>query len=265
MSKPGHTGAMEKIAILIGQIGCGHLLLISASFLLAGAVKGLSGLGLPTVAIGLLSLVMAPAQAAALLIVPSLATNLWQMMAGPDLPGLIRRLRSMLVGICIGTWLAGWLMAGVDLAWTACALGIALVAYATLGLASVHWTVPAGQEKSWSPVIGALTGCATAVTGVFVLPAVPYLQGLALNKDELVQAMGLAFTCSTLALAVNLAGSGQFHSNTAGMSCYAVLPAWLGMYAGQWLRGKISLTTFRTVFFSSLLLLGAHLAIKPLI
>jgi uncharacterized membrane protein YfcA len=43
-----------------------------AVFLLAGFVKGVIGLGLPTVAVGLLSLVMPPVQAAALLIVPSM-------------------------------------------------------------------------------------------------------------------------------------------------------------------------------------------------
>lgn len=46
-----------------------------AVFLLAGFVKGVIGLGLPTVAVGLLSLVMPPVQAAALLILPSMVTN----------------------------------------------------------------------------------------------------------------------------------------------------------------------------------------------
>ena len=79
-------------------------MLITLTFLLAGFVKGVIGLGLPTVAVGLLGLVMLPAEAAALLVVPSLVTNLWQLFAGPRFGALARRLWPMLVTICLGTW-----------------------------------------------------------------------------------------------------------------------------------------------------------------
>jgi uncharacterized protein len=72
---------------------------ITSIFVLAGFVKGVVGLGLPTVAMGLLAVVMTPAQAAALLVVPSFLTNAWQAM-GPELLPLTRRLWSMLLGIC---------------------------------------------------------------------------------------------------------------------------------------------------------------------
>ena len=67
------------------------LAIIAGAFLLAGAVKGVIGMGLPTVAMGLLGLVMPPVQAAALLVVPSLATNVWQMLAGPVFGAAVKR------------------------------------------------------------------------------------------------------------------------------------------------------------------------------
>src|SRR5471030_1098779 len=89
-----------------------HALLIAGTFILAGLVKGVSGLGLPTVAMGLLGLVMPPAQAAALLLVPSLVTNVWQLAAGPRLGAVLVRLRGMLLGICLGTWAGSGLIVG---------------------------------------------------------------------------------------------------------------------------------------------------------
>jgi hypothetical protein len=59
------------------------LIAATLTFLLAGLVKGVIGLGLPTVSMGLLSLVMAPAKAASLLIVPSFVTNVWQLARTP--------------------------------------------------------------------------------------------------------------------------------------------------------------------------------------
>ena len=56
-----------------------------------------------------------------------------------------------------------------------------------------------------------MTGIITAATGVFVIPAVPYLQAIGLEKDQLVQALGLSFTVSTLALAANIARAGALN------------------------------------------------------
>lgn len=62
--------------------------------------------GIATVAMGLLGLLMPPQAAAALLVLPSLLTNLWQLLAGPALAQIVRRLWLMMTGIIIGT-LAG--------------------------------------------------------------------------------------------------------------------------------------------------------------
>ncbi len=79
--------------------------LIALTFLLAGFVKGVVGLGLPTVSVGLLGLAMPPMQAAALLIVPSMVTNLWQLACGPRFLGLMKRLAGLLLG---WSWAPCW-------------------------------------------------------------------------------------------------------------------------------------------------------------
>jgi len=76
-------------------------------------------------------------------------------------------------------------------------LGSALALYAITGLAALRLFVPKPWEPIFSPIVGAITGLITAATGVFVIPAVPYLQAIGLEKDELVQALGLSFTVST--------------------------------------------------------------------
>ncbi|WP_343714138.1 sulfite exporter TauE/SafE family protein [Inquilinus sp.] len=240
------------------------LLLAAVTFLLAGFVKGMVGLGLPTVAMGLLGLAMAPAQAAALLVVPSLVTNLWQLFAGPRFGGLLRRLWPMMAGICLGTWAGAGLLTGADAGRATVALGAALVLYAVIGLAGPRLSVPARMERWWSAPVGAATGLVTAATGVFVIPAVPFLQALRLEKEDLVQALGLSFTVSTLALAAGLARDGALPLSAAGASLLALAPALLGMAAGQWLRLRVRPEAFRRWFFLGLLLLGLDLALRPL-
>jgi uncharacterized membrane protein YfcA len=254
--------AMDTLIAFYQNIGPALTLLVVITFLLAGAVKGVIGLGLPTIAMGLLGLAMPPAQAAALLIVPSTLTNLWQLAAGGHLPALLRRLGPMLAMIFVGTLLgSAWL--GINSGpWAVHALGAALVIYALYGLAGPALRVAPKQEGWLGPVCGLVTGVVTAATGVFVMPAVPYLQSLGLSRDEMIQALGLSFTVSTLALAFGLAGQDALGGQALGASLLMLAPALLGMLAGQWLRQRISAALFKRCFFIGLAALGGHLLIN---
>jgi hypothetical protein len=235
------------------------------TFVLAGFIKGVIGLGLPTVAVGLLGIVMAPAQAAALLVVPSLVTNVWQLLAGPRFGALVRRLWPMMAGIAVGTWAGSGLLAADGAGTATVGLGLALIAYALVSLVAPKLHVPPRAEPWLGPLMGAATGVVTAATGVLVIPAVPYLQALALEKDDLVQALGLSFTVSTAALAVSLAGEGLFAPELAAASLLALAPALLGMVLGQWIRARVHPARFRLYFFLGLLAVGGHLALRPLL
>jgi len=237
---------------------------IAATFFLAGIVKGVTGMGLPTVAMGVLGAIMPPVAAAALLIVPSFVTNVWQLFAGPSFACLLGRLWLMMVGIVIGTIAGASLLAGGSTRWTTAALGVALVVYAAYTLLARQLAVSVRVERWLSPLIGLATGTVTGGTGVFVIPAVPYLQALGLGKDDLVQALGLSFTVSTIALTIGLAWHGAFRMENLAVSMLAILPALLGMWTGQAIRQKVSPTTFRRGFLICLLLLGGELVIRSL-
>ncbi len=238
------------------------LTMIGGVFMLAGFVKGVVGLGLPTITMGLLSVVMPPAHAAALLVVPSLVSNLWQIAARPGLAALLRRMAPMLLGVAGGIAAgAGWLTGGASSV-VITALGAALLVYAALGLASVRFHVPPRHERWLSPLVGAATGLVTAATGVFVMPAVPYLQSLGLDKEELVQALGISFLLSTVALAASLGHGGALPTSAAWASSLALLPALAGMGLGQRLRRRVPAAAFKRVFFSGLGLLGAYLSLR---
>lgn len=236
---------------------------VAITFLLAGIVKGVTGMGLPTLAMGLLGTMMPPVTAASLLIVPSFVTNVWQLFAGPSFSAVLRRLWLMMAGILAGTAIGARLLASDNVKWTTAGLGAALIVYAAYSILARQPTVPARAERWSSPVVGFLTGLVTGGTGVFVVPAVPYIQALGLSRDDLIQALGLSFTVSTVALALGLASHGAFEAGHLAMSSLAVLPALLGMWLGQVLRQKISPATFRRWFLIFLILLGAELLMRP--
>lgn len=243
----------------------GFLSAIGGAFLLAGFVKGVIGLGLPTVSIGLLGLLMSPAQAAAILVVPSLVTNVWQAAAGGGVIALTRRLWPMLTGICVGTFIGAALIPHDDSGRATIGLGLALVLYSALGLIKGHFSVPRHAESWLGLLMGTATGAITVATGIFVIPGTPYVQSLKFDRDKMVQALGLSFTVSTITLGIALAYAGQMRTSLAWPSLVALAMALAGMWLGQLVRGRVKAETFRLCFFIGLLLLGAHLALRGLL
>jgi uncharacterized protein len=237
----------------------------AGAYLLAGFVKGVIGLGLPTVAIGLLGLMMTPAQAAAILVVPSLVTNIWQFAAGGALPALLRRMWPLLTGICIGTFIGAALlppgMGGQATMW----LGVALALYSAFGLFNVQFSLPPRAEGWIGLLAGIATGVVSVATGVFAIPGVPYIQALRFDRDRLVQALGLSFTVSTVTLALALYHAGEMNMALAVPSLLALAMAAAGMLLGQVVRGKVREQTFRLWFFLGLFGLGLHLALRGLL
>jgi hypothetical protein len=142
------------------------LLLIAGAFLLAGFIKGVLGLGLPTVAMGLLAVTMPPAQALAIVIVPAIVTNIWQTFVGPYLRDIIARLWPLMVGTAAGIWLNRGMLTGPYAPYATVVLGVLLVIYAFVGLSKFSFKVARSDEKWIGGIVGLVTGVISATTGV---------------------------------------------------------------------------------------------------
>jgi uncharacterized protein len=160
------------------------LIFVGAVFALAGFVKGVIGLGLPTIAMGLLGALMTPNQAAAILVVPALLTNVWQMWDGPALKVLLRRLWPMLACALLGTLPAVGILTKGSVSLTTALLGVILMIYALIGLVGVHFNVSRRAEPLLGPLVGLTTGLINGATGIFVVSGVPYVQALNLEKGR---------------------------------------------------------------------------------
>lgn len=235
------------------------VILIAATFLLAGMVKGVIGLGLPTVSLALLTATLGLPQAMALLLVPSFATNLWQAVLGGNGREIIRRHWAFFTMATVTIWVGALALTRLDGAILSGLLGLLLVVYSIVNLAGVRIAIPAPRQVWLGPAFGAANGVLTGMTGSFVVPGVMYLQAIGLPRDVLVQAMGILFTLSTLALGLALGGNGLLDAELGMLSAAALVPAVGGMLVGQAIRGRLSEIMFRRVLFLALLAMGVHL------
>ena len=240
------------------------LLFIAAALLLAGFIKGVIGLGLPTVSIGLLAVTMQPSRAIAIVIVPAIVTNIWQTFAGPYLRDIIRRLWPSTAGTVIGIWLNAGMLSGPYARYGAIVLGVLLVIYAVVGLSKFSFSVARSNEKWIGGIVGLITGVVSAATGVQVIPSMPFLQAIGMEKDELVQALGVFFTVATLALAFTLTSAGLLGASTALPGAVAMASAFAGMFIGQAVRSRMQPEAFRRWFLIAMIFLGLYLSASAL-
>jgi uncharacterized membrane protein YfcA len=239
-----------------------ELALVVVVFMVAGLVKGVIGVGLPTIAMGLLGALMAPSQAAAILIVPALLTNVWQMWDGPALMILLRRMWPMLICALLGTLPAAGILTEANARLTTGLLGAVLMAYALTGLLGVHFKVSRRAEPALGPLMGLTTGLINGATGVFVIPGVPYIQALDLGRDELVQALAISAFVSSVALALGLGFNHGLGGAIAVPAVVALMAAFAGMAIGKALRSKLSVTVFRKSVLVGLLALGGSMVAR---
>jgi hypothetical protein len=239
-------------------------LLVVVTFLIAGTVKGVIGLGLPTVSLALLTVAIDLPTAMALLLLPSFVTNLWQALAGGNARLIVQRLWPFLLPATVTVWIGASALTRVDLDLLSALLGILLVAYASANLAGLSITISPQREQWAGPLLGLVNGVLTGMTGSFVVPGVMFLQAIGLARDVLIQAMGILFALSTLALAIALQRNALLTLEHGILSATALLPAILGMVFGRRIRQRISALLFRKIFFTALLLLGVYIIFSTL-
>jgi uncharacterized membrane protein YfcA len=239
------------------------LSLIGLAFMLAGMVKGIIGMGLPTVAMSVLGLLMGTPEAVALLALPTLVTNTWQLLGGPGLDRLLRRFAPLLVTLAAGGFLGSTTLAHAGFAGGV--LGAVLAIYGLFGLLAPRFHVPPRLERPLAPVVGLLSGLLYGSTGLAVIPLIPYMASLKLDKEELIQAFGMAFSACAIGLTLGLIMGGRMQMSVTWTSLLALLPAMAGMMLGQRIRHRMQPEAFRRFFLIWMLVIGSTMLVKAVL
>ena len=153
------------------------------AFVLAGFVKGVLGFGFPIIALIVLTLTIGLLDALAIIIVPTLITNIWQALSGTYLRAIMDRM-----WLYFGVSMAGILAVSqyltlVDVNWLTGLLGVILFLFALSRLFDLHIEVSRDKERLLSLLLGSINGVVTGLTGSFMVPSVLYMQALGFPKD----------------------------------------------------------------------------------
>lgn len=240
------------------------LMAVAAAFFCGGLVKGVVGMGLPLTSIALMTTVLDLRLAVPLLVVPILATNVMQAIRGGRFLELFRRYWLMIVTAVFGIWAGVSALYRIEMSYLLITLGAVVGGYSLINLFSLRLSMSEKSIPLISPIVGFLSGVLAGTTGSVGVPVAIYYQALGMAKDVFIQAVGIQFLFTGIIMAIALTHEKGLNAETLPISALAMIPAFLGMAAGQWVRGKVSEDHFRTCLWIFLLLIGLNLIRKGL-
>ena len=236
------------------------LALVGATFFIAGLVKGTLGMGLPTIVLGVLAAPLGLKEAIGFMLLPSLCANIWQGLVGGFFRELLKRFWAFFLAAVLGIAVGVTILAGGRNDVLLGILGTVLCIYVIITLTHKKFPPPRPErERYYGPLTGGLGGVMFGMTGVFIVPAILYLQALDMKRDMLVQAMGLSFLIITATLMVLMARWQLLDGERVLISGFAIVPMFAGITLGYYCRQFISEEAFRRIILIGLLISGIHL------
>lgn len=233
--------------------------LVAATYFFAGIVKGVTGLGVPIIGVAFTAPVIGMQAAVALVLGPSVLTNVWQAVVGGNMLVIIRRIWPLLLTSCIGIWFGSGILAAADGQYLLLFLGALLIVYSVIALIRARLPSP-GRHEGWlTPVLGVPAGIVYGMTGSYMVPGTLYIQSLGMPRDMFVQALGIAFVIVSLMLSGAMLQRAILTPELIAMTIGAVAPCVLGMLAGQRMRKYLTEEQFTRIVLIVILLTGVYM------
>ncbi len=235
------------------------LSLMAAVLLLAGFVKGVVGLGLPLVVVGLMTIFLPVKDVLGVLILPLVVTNVWQVVEVRGNLEPLKRFWPMLLTMMIGLALGAQLLATLETRYLYGIVGTMVTVFTSLSF--LHPTMRL-DPKYKTPVgmgIGALAGACGGVAGIWGPPISMYLIALDLKKDEFIGTVGLIWFLGAIPLGIFYTLNGIVGTHNVLYSLAGCVPAVAGLLVGQRIRRRIPQESFRRVLMGTLFIIGLNL------
>ncbi len=233
-------------------------------FCLAGTVKGLLGMGLPLVAIALMSIAVEPKAAVPLVLVSGLVLNLVQFLQMGGVREIARRYTMLALAAAVSVWGGTELLFAVDQRIIEVLLGLIVCGYVAINITRIPPALPRVWEARLAIPVGLLLGVLQGATGSLAAPLAAWWQALGLKKDEFVQASGYVLFIIVVPWAVSLVAKGAVTWEVAATSAGLLVPAGLGMVVGSRVRARVPEERYRNLILALLFLAGLGLLVKGL-
>ena len=239
-----------------------QVIIILGTYFFASSIKGITGLGFSTICLPFMVLTVGLKAALPLLIIPSLASNLIVMRQAGYFRTTLFRFWHMLIATALGVCLGLMLLDTVNNKLAGAILGLVLILWCTFSYVAPNLKLPLEKERPTGIISGIATGIINGLTGSQVIPCVPYLMALNLDRNVFIQATNISFTLSSLIMAVGLTHLELFTLDAIKLSIIGLVLVLFGLQLGTKIRPRLSPANFRLAVLIVLFITALGLLLK---
>jgi uncharacterized protein len=257
----------KGVTMLTGGLDPLLLGLAMAVTLFAGVVKGVVGFAMPMIMISGLGSFLSAEVALALLIVPTLVTNVQQALRQGWRAALlaVRGYWRMILVIVVGIAISAQMMTSIPQAIVFALLGVPITVYAIYQLLGGSLKFNMVHRRRWEIGLGAVGGFYGGISGVWGPPLIAYLLSAGVEKTENVRVQGVIYMIGAVMLFAAHLQSGVLNAQTLPASTLMIVPAMLGMWIGFRLQDRLDQMTFRRWTLVVLAITGLNLVRRALV
>ena len=237
------------------------ILIVSGIYLLAGAIKGLLGLGLPTTAITFMTFVMSPLQAIAVNLLPMFLTNVWQFSRAENRRLLVKHYRYFATSLCISIFCFSFFTGRLSPTALQLLVAFAVMLFSIYNLRQKAISLASDKDMLWQILFGCAAGFMGAFTSMWAVPMVIYLLSRNLSPKEFVDAAGFLLLIGCLPLSVGYIATGVVTSDIWVPAIAATISAWCGFQLGEYLRLYVNASLFRRLLLWFFFIMGVRMAL----
>ncbi|MSP35467.1 MAG: sulfite exporter TauE/SafE family protein [Limnohabitans sp.] len=234
----------------------------AAAILFGGIVKGTLGVGLPLLAVPIMSLMIGSTQAIALVAVPVLVSNIWQAWQEASWKASLKRFWPLMLTQAIMTVIAVHWTLSFSVKQLNMLVAFAVVLAVVSMLFKPSFTIPADKERWTGALVGSVSGMLGGVSSLMGPILISYMLSLKMQRDEFVGAVSVIYLNAAWPLYLAMYSFGRMEVVDLGYSVLALVPMAIGLTTGQKLRHRISEEAFRKILLGFLTFIAVLLVIR---
>ena len=248
--------------MILGEFSVFILSYIFVVYLICGVIKGTIGFGMPTVSISLLVFFIDVKVIIALILIPTIIVNFYQLSRGGNFKKIFNETKFFLFSSTIFIFPGSYLLNLINSQFIILFIALVLFINSILFLTNIKYTLSSYKSPLIQILIGSINGVIIGMTSIYTMPLIFLLQSLRYNKDTTVQFLGIAFFLYPIAQLLSFTNLNLISLEIVKISFLALIPIFLGLYIGQKIRKKISESLFQKFFFYMLLMMSLIIIIS---
>ena len=248
--------------MFLGEFSLFILSYIFIVYLICGVIKGTIGFGMPTVSISLLVFFIDVKVIIALILIPTIIVNFYQLSRGGNFKKIFNETKFFLFSSTIFIFPGSYLLNLINSQFIILFIALVLFMNSILFLTNIKYTLSSYKSPLIQILIGSINGVIIGMTSIYTMPLIFLLQSLRYNKDTTVQFLGIAFFLYPIAQLLSFTNLNLISLEIVKISFLALLPIFLGLYIGQKIRKKISESLFQKFFYCMLLMMSLIIIIS---